>query len=185
MSPLRRREKKGSFVSARRRSTWPSSISHASRSRRAGDPLNDAPTRHPNAGSDPGSEGRCRGSGDRPGLWGRRLPRETVCLPGTLGPYPRAPAAWSYGSGAPTQGRQLHDDFEMAEESIERREDGGIGRGGRNDSHHHDEDQPSERWIEVGSQVNEGSSFRVWLSLSPERTLNKLKGESHEKHATC
>lgn len=38
--------------------------------------------------------------------------------------------------------------------------------------------------IEVRSQVNEGSSFRVWVSLAPERTLNKLKGESHEKHAT-
>jgi len=49
--------------------------------------------------------------------------------------------------------RQLHDDFEAAEEGIERGEDGTIRRGYRSDPHHHqDEAGPSERWLEVWSQ---------------------------------
>ncbi|GMV83287.1 MAG: two-component sensor histidine kinase [Planctomycetota bacterium] len=45
--------------------------------------------------------------------------------------------------------RQLHDDFEAVEESLERGEDGIIHRRGRSDSHHHDGNAPGERWVEV------------------------------------
>lgn len=47
--------------------------------------------------------------------------------------------------------RQLHDDFESAEENLERAADGGIRRRGGDARHHDDEDGPSERWLEVWS----------------------------------
>lgn len=47
--------------------------------------------------------------------------------------------------------RQLQDDFEAAEESLERREDGGIARTGRTDTHDHDEDGLTQRWLDAWS----------------------------------
>lgn len=45
--------------------------------------------------------------------------------------------------------RQLHDDFESAEERLQRTADGGIRADGTR--HHDGEDGPSERWLEVWS----------------------------------
>lgn len=51
--------------------------------------------------------------------------------------------------------RRLHDDFEAAEEDLERRSDGAIVRSVRRDSHRHAEDGPGERWLEVWSLAGE------------------------------
>ncbi|GMV83597.1 MAG: two-component sensor histidine kinase [Planctomycetota bacterium] len=45
--------------------------------------------------------------------------------------------------------RQLHDDIEAVEESLERGADGAIRRRDRGKPHHHDENESGERWVEV------------------------------------
>lgn len=68
--------------------------------------------------------------------------------------------------------RQLHEDFEVAEQMLERTADGGIRW--RADDHHHEEDTGDEGWLEVWSPEGKLLYRRVSLEGTGENLFSSL-----------
>lgn len=68
--------------------------------------------------------------------------------------------------------RQLHEDFEVAEQMLERTADGGIRW--RADDHHHEEDTGDDGWLEVWSPEGKLLYRRVALEGTGENLFSSL-----------
>lgn len=66
--------------------------------------------------------------------------------------------------------RQLHDDFELAEQMLERSDDGGVRW--RADEHHDEEDSNDEAWLEVWNPAGQLLYRRVAFEGAGENTLS-------------
>jgi len=78
--------------------------------------------------------------------------------------------------------RRLHDDFELAEQMLERTADGGIRW--RADEHHHEEDADDESWLEVWNPEGQLLYRRAAFEGAGKNTLSSMLSLKHSGYAS-